>query len=201
MCKAFTNTLSLSAVEAFFAAMADLASPPPAPSGLFTPGHAVPVIPSGATRLLTSRRWGWDKQDGGLLINARSETVAAKPVFSKHADARRCLIPADGFYEFQRSRRASGPWLFSAKSAPLFGLAGLMNDAGAVVILTTAPNACVRQAHNRMPVLLRPDAFADWLDPRAPFLSLSREILMPWPADDMSARPPASDKPRQLDLL
>ena len=190
MCKQFSNTLSLSAVEAFFAAMADAANPPPAPRNDFIWGDAIPVIPSGAGRILTSRKWGWEKADGGLLGNARSETVAAKPSFSKHADARRCLIPADGFYESSRGRRSAPPWLFTAGSAPLFGLAGLMNEARSVVMLTTEPNACVRRVHPRMPVLLRPDAIAAWLDPRAPFVSFGAGLFAPWPADDMRAHPP-----------
>lgn len=192
MCKQFSNTLSLSAVEAFFAAMADLAAPPPAPRGDYSWGDAIAVIPSGPSRVITSRKWGWEKADGGLLGNARAETVAAKPYFSKHADARRCVIPADGFYESPRGRRNAPPWLFTAGPAPLFGLAGLMNEEGSVVMLTTEPNACVRRIHPRMPVLLRPDVIAAWLDPRAPFVSFGAGLFAPWPADAMRAHPPAT---------
>lgn len=201
MCKQFSNTLSLSAVEAFFAAMADIASPPPEPRVDFAWGDAIAVIPSGPRRVITSRKWGWNKADGGLLGNARSETVSAKPFFSKHADARRCLIPADGFYESARGGSKSPPWLFTASSAPLFGLAGLMNDEGSVVMLTTEPNACVRTVHPRMPVLLRPDAIAAWLDPRAPFVSLGAGLFAPWPADDMRAHPPKPTGPAQMELF
>jgi putative SOS response-associated peptidase YedK len=169
---------------------ADLASPPPAPSQNFAWGDAIAVIPAGAGRVITSRKWGWEKADGGQLGNARSETVAAKPYFSKHADARRCLIPSDGFYESARGRAKSQPWRFTVKSTPVFGLAGLMNDEGSVVMLTTEPNACVRAVHPRMPVLLRPEAIAAWLDPRAPFVSFGAGLFAAWPAEDMCAHPP-----------
>ena len=201
MCKEFSNTLSLSEVEAFFAAVADRLAPPPAPCDLFTPGREIPVIPSGAPRVLTARHWGWSKREGGLLINARAETLAAKPFFSKHADAKRCLVPATGFYEASRSRRSPQPWHFTVASTPLVGLAGLMNEEGSVVILTTEPNACVRRVHNRMPVLLRHETLAAWLDPRAPFLSFGADVFASWPADDMLARSLAGAAPTQMDLF
>ena len=70
-------------------------------------------------------------------------------------------------------------------------------------MLTTAPNACVRQVHPRMPVMLRPDAIAAWLDPRAPFVSFGAGLFAPWPADDLCAHPPApaTEGPSQLELF
>ena len=167
--------------------MADILLPPPSPRADFTLGQDIAVIPAASQRRVTSRPWGWKKSDGGLLANARSETVAAKPLFAPHADTRRCVIPSDGFFEFKHATRCTTPWFFKLKSTPVFGLAGLVNAAGRVVILTTQPNACVRAVHPRMPVILTPDVLSGWLDPNVPFLSLPASIFAPWPAEDMEA--------------
>lgn len=94
MCTRFSNTLTLEAVDAVFAALADLARPPPPPNDLFALGQEVAVVASaGGRRTVTARRWGWRKADGGLLANARIETAATKRYFAAHADARRCVLP------------------------------------------------------------------------------------------------------------
>jgi putative SOS response-associated peptidase YedK len=196
MCTRFSCKLTLETVEAFFAALADLSRPPPAlAQGEFALGEAIPVIPAGARRTLTARRWGWPKAEGGLLANARSESLASKPYFARHADARRCVIPASGFYESRAVRGAKEPWFFALKSSPVFGLAGLLSDAGDVVLLTTEPNACVKPIHRRMPALLRADLLSGWLDPALPLLDLPTGCLDPWPDEDMRAQPPAPTQP------
>jgi len=202
MCTLFSNAQTANAVETFFAALSDLARPPQLPNNGFTPGREIPVLLSGPRRVLTSRSWGWMKSDGGTVANARSETVAAKAFFSPQVDRHRCVIPADGFYEFRRSKRTLPPRRFTLRSTTLFGLAGIMNDAEHVVLLTTAPNACVRPIHNRMPVILPLSALDGWLNPQIPFRSLSGTLFEPWPeADTLVSAPQSSSTPVQAELF
>ena len=174
-------------------------------------------------RRLSMLRWGlvpaWarDSSIGSRLINARSETVAEKPAFRAAYRRRRCLVPADGFYEWQRRGGGRQPWLFGLRNGSPFAFAGLWErwtapedqaparslfgpEPGGPVetftILTTAANETVAPVHGRMPVILPPDAYGSWL--------AGEDIpLGPCPADDMHAHPvstlvnrPASDDPR-----
>ncbi len=200
MCTRFACKLTLETVEAFFSALADLSRPPPPLGCDFALGETIPVLPAGAHRTLTGHRWGWPMPQGGLLANARAETLATKPFFARHTQMRRCAVPATGFYE-KRSHADPMPWFFSLKSAPVFGLAGLMNSDGEVVLLTTASNARVRPVHRRMPVILRSDFLRGWLNPRLPFLPLSEALREPWPTDDIDAHPPPVDEPSQPELF
>jgi len=190
MCTRFANTLTLEAVDAVFAALADLSRPPPPPGDLFALGQEVAIIPAGERRVVTARRWGWKKADGGLLANARIETAGTKAFFADYADRHRCVLPATGFYEQTVGRKTHAPWFFTLKSTSAFGLAGLMNADGDVVVLTTEPNASVRRVHRRMPVIVRSDLLSGWLNPRLPFLSLPEALRAPWPDADMGVTPP-----------
>lgn len=142
-----------------------------------------PDYPSdGPTRETGMLRWGlipsFADPDGfdRLLINARSETVATKPVFRDSFSHERCLIPADGFYEWQRTDTGKRPHFFSLPDRALFAFAGISarceGDGGAVVnscaLLTCEPSPEVAPVHKRMPVILEPDDEARWLDPEAP---------------------------------
>ena len=174
-------------------------------------------------RSLAMLRWGlipeWAKDHaiGHKLINARSETAAEKPSFRSAFRHRRCLIPADGFYEWQRRGGARQPWLFGLRDGAPMIFAGLWerwtvpDDAALTgslaerspgdavetcTILTTAANETVAPVHGRMPVILAPDAWDAWL--------AGEEVpLGPYPADAMTAHPvsthvnrPANDDPR-----
>lgn len=169
------------------------------------PGQLIPaIIHDGVRNKLGQLRWGlippWAKDEkiGYRLINARSETAADKPAFRKPLARRRCLIPADGFYEWKTDGKQKQPMRITLKSGELFGLAGLYeiweNPQGEKIascaILTTRPNALMADIHDRMPVLLKREDEAVWLDrgehDEARLLSL---IETPYPADDMTAYP------------
>jgi putative SOS response-associated peptidase YedK len=146
------------------------------------PTDIVPVVrqdPKKPMRTLSGMRWGlipyWSKdaKNAARMINARSETVAEMPAYRDSFERRRCLIPADGFYEWKRGGKAKQPFNFSMKDNSIFGLAGIWdrwkNPAGEVIescsILTTAPNALLADIHDRMPVIMQPDSYDLWLDP------------------------------------
>lgn len=134
---------------------------------------------------------------GARLINARSETVAEKPAFREAFKRRRCLIPADGFYEWQRRDGKKQPFYFRLRDERPFGFAGLWekwrSPAGEVIescaILTTEANELLRPVHHRMPVILHPEDYSLWLDEDARQRALLKELLRPYPAEEMTAYP------------
>ena len=121
------------------------------------------------------------------MINARVETAATKPAFRDAMKSRRCLIPADGFYEWVRTAKAKQPYCFEVNEGQLFAFAGIWDrwkdTSGKLVetcsILTTTPNAVTSPVHDRMPVILDPDVFDLWLDPGMRDLSAASELLKP----------------------
>ena len=146
------------------------------------PTQPVPVIrqhPEEARRNLSMMRWGlipsWAKNTSGAarMINARSETADSLPAFREAIKLRRCLIPADGFYEWQRQGSAKQPFCFEANDSELFAFAGLWerwkDPSGQWIrscsILTTMPNALTSAIHDRMPVILDKSDYDLWLDP------------------------------------
>jgi putative SOS response-associated peptidase YedK len=137
----------------------------------------------GRSRELVPMRFGLAGPQGAL-INARSETVATKPTFRDSFRTRRCLVPADGFYEWQRIGKQRQPFLIGLKDHSGFAFAGVwQNDAFA--ILTTQANELVAPLHDRMPVILDPTDYDRWLDPSTPLDQLP--ALKPYPADQMEA--------------
>lgn len=151
-------------------------------------------------RGLSTLRWGLvpvgaPETDRGH-INARAETVGQKPSFREAFARRRCLIPATGFYEWQRTRvMKRRPWLFALASGRPFAFAGLWEPPArdgaspTCTILTTEPNDVTRPVHDRMPVILSPDGYAPWLDPKPGDAVALRRLLVPFPAGTMTARP------------
>lgn len=172
------------------------------------PTQEVPVVRLGedGARHLVFLRWGlipfWadDPAIGSRLINARAESAADKPAFRAAFARRRCLIAADGFYEWRKPARKGErkqPYRVTLGDGRPFAFAGLWErwggreDEDAVescTILTTEANALVRRLHDRMPVILPPEAFDAWLDP-ASGKDAARDLLGPYPADDMVATP------------
>jgi putative SOS response-associated peptidase YedK len=166
-----------------------------------TQGVAV-VIEEGGQRRLEVLRWGlippWadDPQIGSRMINARSETAPGKPSFRRAFRERRCLIPADGFYEWQRTNGAKQPYFIHMEGGGPFAFAGLWEswskggegEVRTCTILTTEANALVGEIHDRMPVILAADAYDVWLDPASERDELTG-LLAPYPEDEMEAYP------------
>ncbi len=170
------------------------------------PTQSIPVIrqnPKEPVRELSLMRWGlipsWAKDSSiaAKMINARSETAATKPAFRDALKFRRCLIPADGFYEWRRGGKAKQPFCFEVNEGELFAFAGLWdhwkNPSGVWVetcsILTTTPNAVTSAVHDRMPVILEPDAYDLWLDPGMKDVAAASDLLKPFDARLMRCYP------------
>ncbi|MBI3475242.1 MAG: SOS response-associated peptidase [Acidobacteria bacterium] len=170
------------------------------------PTQPVPVIrqnPKEPRRELSLVRWGlipsWakDASIAASLINARSETANSKPAFRDALQSRRCLVPADGFYEWQRKAKTRQPYCFEINDGKLFGFAGIWDrwrdPNGRMLetcsILTTTPNAVTASVHDRMPVILDPDHYDLWLDPGMRDASVVSELLRPFDARLMRSFP------------
>lgn len=141
--------------------------------------------------------WAKDVSIGAKLINARSETVTEKPSFREAFKKRRCIIPADGFYEWQRTRGKKQPFFFQMKDESPFGFAGLWEMWQGVggeaiescTILTTEANEVLRPVHDRMPVILHSDDYELWLDEDVRKRELLKDLLRPYPAEEMMRHP------------
>ncbi len=144
--------------------------------------------------------WAKDASIGARLINARSETVEEKPSFRQAFKQRRCIIPADGFYEWQRTGGKKQPFFFQMRDELPFGFAGLWERwegqgreaINSCTILTTEANEVLRPVHDRMPVILHPDDYEVWLGADARELELVKEVLRPYPAEEMIGYPVSS---------
>jgi putative SOS response-associated peptidase YedK len=182
MCGRFRVARSKEILEEAFDAEDSLSPVEWSPRYNVAPGQAVVAVRQEAempVRRLAPLRWGlvpaWAKDAavGYKMINARAETAAARPAFREAMRRRRCLIPADGFYEWKHAGKERLPYCFTLAGNALFAFAGLWeawkSPQGQMVescaILTTAPNELVRDVHDRMPVILTPDAYDLWLDP------------------------------------
>jgi len=177
-------------------------APSVAPRYNIAPMTQVPVIRArdDATREWVEMRWGlvprWAKDPaiGAKLINARAETVAEKPSFSTAFRRHRCLIPADGFYEWRPTPSGKQPVHVSRRDGAPFGFAGVyerwLDADGAVLdtctILTTAANEALRPIHDRMPVIVAPEDYARWLDVTRSDVA---DVLAPFPAAALQWHP------------
>ncbi len=170
------------------------------------PTQPVPIIrqhPKEPRRELSVVRWGlipsWAKDACGSagMINARSETAATKPAFRDALASRRCLVPADGFYEWARTGKAKQPYCFEVNDGELFAFAGLWDRwkdpnrtwIKSCSILTTTPNAVTTAIHDRMPVILDPSNYDLWLDPGMTNVAAVTGMLKPYDARAMRAYP------------
>ena len=214
MCGRFMVTANRKQMAERFASQDTLLTD--AASTTIAPSQRAAVVTAEATaRKLEAMRWGiqpsWEPQAARsvLLINARAETLAQKPTFRHLLESQRCLIPANGFFEWEHlpngRKRAV---CYRLRSRGLFALAGLWEtqrdasgqDLRTFTIITTTANDAVRVVHNRMPVMLAPETEAAWLEPMQSLESLLA-LLRPYPALDMTAEdgapllaPPATAK-------
>ncbi|NEP13044.1 MAG: SOS response-associated peptidase [Symploca sp. SIO2C1] len=156
-------------------------------------------------RQLRMLRWGlipsWakDKKIGVRLINARAETAAEKPSFRSAFRRRRCLVLADGFYEWRKQgkEQLKQPYYCRLKDGNLFAFAGLwerwQDTTGETIesctILTTKPNQLMRSIHNRMPVIVQPQDYNLWLDSQVQEMELLQSLLGSYPSEKMMAYP------------
>src|SRR2546423_525539 len=170
------------------------------------PMQLVPVIrrhPKEEFRQLSLLKWGliphWAKEPSIATgtINAKSETAGTKSAFRDPLKLRRCLIPADGFYEWKKSGKVKQPYCFEVSNGDLFAFAGLWDgwkDAGGnwvktCTILTTVPNCVTAAVHDRMPVIVHPDSYNLWIDPEFTNVSVISELLKPYDARLMRCYP------------
>jgi putative SOS response-associated peptidase YedK len=182
--------------------------PPLKPRYNIAPTQSVPTIlqlSTSTNRQLKMLHWGlipsWakDSKMGSKLINARAETVAEKPSFRSAFRQRRCLVLADGFYEWQQQEdKQKQPFYFRMSDEHPFAFAGLWEhwedkDTGKTIesctLLTTEPNELMQSVHNRMPVILEPKNYDIWLDPEVKNPELLQPFLHPYPAEEMTSFP------------
>ena len=170
------------------------------PGGNISPGQQISaVIRDEDVNKLVDFRWGlipsWAKDPsiGNKMFNARAETIAEKPSFREAFKRRRCLIVADGFYEWQKMEKGKKPFHFSLRSDEPFGFAGLYETwlspenkpVKTCTIITTDANDLLKPIHDRMPVIVPKDKEALWMDPGMPDPRELAAILKPYPAEEM----------------
>lgn len=176
------------------------------PEGVFTadvnynvaPSTYMPIVKETENqRSLSLSRWGlipfWAKSpdSGYSMINARSETLHDKRSFSKPFAFRRCIVPANGFYEWKRSSAGKIPHYITTPDNGLMHFAGLYEQwqgsdgepINSFTIITTPANETIRELHDRMPAMLLPEEFNFWLDPGNNDSDALRDLLKPWPDD------------------
>jgi putative SOS response-associated peptidase YedK len=221
MCGRFTQTQSAEAIAQIFQLSA---LPPSEPRYNIAPTQPVGIIRTTPAQPREFRlvRWGlvpfWAKDPtiGARMINARSETVAEKPAFRAALRYRRCLIPADGFYEWQKREKQKQPFYIHLANHRAFAFAGLWeswqggdgSELETCTILTTSANNLMQPIHDRMPVILHPKDYDQWLDPTQQTTSNLQPLLHPYPEDQMNAYPvstlvnkASSDRPECLQKL
>jgi putative SOS response-associated peptidase YedK len=169
------------------------------------PSQPILTLPNNGTNKADFFVWGlipsWAKDPsiGNRMINARAETLAEKPSFRSAYKYHRCLIFADGFFEWraQPDVKSKVPHFIRLKSRAPFAFAGLWehwqpadgSEVCSATIITTDPNALMAPIHNRMPVILQLDTYAQWLDPAPQSPNRLQSLLVPYPAEEMEAYP------------
>ena len=198
---------------------------------LFTPRYNVAptqmipvVLEQNGERIIEALRWGlipsWAKDEsiGSKMINARAETLAEKPSFRNAFKNKRCIIPASGFYEWQKaSKGAKQPFYFYLREKEVFGFAGLFEEwldketgeqIETFTIITTEANKVLEPVHERMPVILKPKDYAQWLDEKESDTGKLQKLLKPYPESEMAAYKvsrsvniPSSDAPELIEEI
>ena len=201
MCGRFTLTADLSALQENFPFVE-------MPEGMqprfnIAPTQPVAVVPNDGRNRLDFFVWGlipsWAKDPsiGNRLINARAETLLEKPSFRNAFRRRRCLVLADGFYEWKQVERGKTPMYIRLDGGKPFAFAGLWESWNApdgsnvlsCTIITTEPNDLMATIHNRMPVILPAQAYSTWLEAGESDTKNLIELLKPYPSAEMQAYP------------
>jgi len=218
MCGRFTLSQSAEAIASTF----QLSTVPElAPRYNIAPTQPIAtILLEGDRRQFQMLRWGlipsWakDASMGAKLINARAETVAEKPAFRSAFRRRRCLVVADGFYEWQPQKGKKQPFYFRLQDGQPFAFAGLWETWQApdgekidsCTLLTTAANSLLRSVHDRMPVILKPEDYNQWLDPQIQKPEQLQPLLQPYSSEAMVAYPvstnvnnPSNDLPECIE--
>lgn len=208
MCGRLVQSSPLELVRATFRATGLETEPAPAPRYNVAPSQDVlAVVGAPDGRRIGRLRWGLvgarekDPKASRRPINLRSETVAARPPLRELLARRRCVVPADGFYEWSGEGPARRPWHLRERSGGLLAFAGLWDrwtgaegtDLLTVAILTGPPNDLVRAIHDRMPVILDGETLERWLDPGARDPAALAAELRPFPAERLEAFPVSRD--------
>lgn len=201
MCGRFTLTQSTQAVAQRFGVQFVLFECLPRYN--IAPSQPVAVVLQNGGRRLEACRWGlvpfWakDLEMGSRLINARAETLAEKPAFKYSLARRRCLIPADGFYEWRKEGNRRIPVYIRRRDGGLFAFAGLWDEwqspdgspLRTCTIITTEPNALIAPIHHRMPAILKPEHETLWLDPSLKEPTQLLAVLQAYPETELEAYP------------
>lgn len=168
------------------------------------PSQMIPVVlDRTGERIVAQLKWGlvpsWAKDAliGSRMINARAETLMEKPSFREAYKSRRCIIPASGFYEWQRAEKgAKQPFYFYLTNKEVFGFAGLWEEwldkksgesLETCTIITTEANDVLKPVHDRMPVILKAADYDEWLDTKEANTDKLQKLLAPYPPDEMSS--------------
>lgn len=220
MCGRFTLTVDPQVIQQEFGVQTVAADLKPRYN--IAPTQPVAVVVNDGGRRLEMFRWGlipfWAKDPaiGNRMINARAETVAEKASFKNSLKNRRCLVVADGFYEWRKEAQGKTPFYIRLASGRPFAFAGLWDTwspkegdpVRSCTIITTAPNEFMASIHNRMPVILTPAAVERWLDPDESNPEVLQPLLQPYPAELMMGYPvsrvvnsPANDSPACIEPL
>lgn len=201
MCGRFTLTHDINAVAQAFHVPVPASLQTSARYNIAPTQNVVTVMNDGSTHL-DLLRWGlipsWAKEEsiGSKMINARAETLAEKPSFKRLLRSRRCLIVADGFYEWKKEHGGKIPMYITMDDGGLFAFAGLWDtwknaddeQIRTCTIITTNPNELITSIHNRMPAILNAEARDAWLDPDLHDEHALVSLLTSYPAEAMKAR-------------
>lgn len=192
MCGRFTNHMTWEEMVALYEIHNTDFRPNLKPRYNIAPTQMVPIVrDDGGKRHLSIMRWGWEREWAKqTIINATAEKVPTSRVFKKAFNERRCLVPADGFYEWKTEDGVKQPYRIVVNDGDPFAMAGIWevwtadkdgrdfaagDELESCTIITTKPNDAVKQLHNRMPLILAPDRWDAWLD-----CSAGEEVLQPY---------------------
>jgi len=199
MCGRYTLTIDIKTIAEKFGVPATLET---SPRYNIAPTQEVVTVMRNGTSHLALLRWGlipsWAKDEsiGSRMINARAESLAEKTSFKGLLRSKRCLIIADGFYEWRQENGFKTPMYITLKNGEPFAFAGLWDQwkspdgqqVRSCTIITTEPNDVLAPIHNRMPAILLPGAYEDWLNPDMRDEQALSHWLAPYPAEEMAAR-------------